>query len=273
MDARVAVRRSVALGVTTAIGVAALGIAVWVFQGKRVGQTSGQARPLEGLQVFGALPDFSLTERNGREVALAALREKVWIANFIYTHCTDTCPLQSARMARLQADLAAEADVRLVSITVDPEADTPQVLAEYATRFAADPDRWLFLTGEKGPIYTLIQEGFHLSVADPADAAQPPPGRQSRPNPSPGDPAQRTEDRQGGGGALGRFLDHALSRVLAPQPALAHPGHQRRPFLHSSRFVLVDRQARIRGYYPGDDEEALGRLRRDVRALLTENRR
>src|SRR5574341_1247139 len=63
----------------------------------------------------------------------------------------------SAEMARLQADLEAETDVRLVSITVGPAEDSPEVLAEYAARFGADRDRWLFLTGQKRAIYTLAQ--------------------------------------------------------------------------------------------------------------------
>ncbi|MEK6718218.1 MAG: SCO family protein, partial [candidate division NC10 bacterium] len=102
----------------------ALGVAVWTWQGARRGQGSEDDRPLEGLKIFGTVPDFSLIERGGRRITLAEIRGKVWIVNFIYTHCTDTCPLQSAQMARLQADFSAEPDLRLVSITVDPEQDT-----------------------------------------------------------------------------------------------------------------------------------------------------
>ncbi len=270
MNATTAVRRSVAFGVSTAVAVAILGIAVWIFQGERPRQFAGQGNPLEGLQDFGALPEFSLTERNGRQVTLADLRGKVWIANFIYTHCTDTCPLQSARMARLQADLAAEVDLRLVSITVDPEADTPEVLAEYATRFGADPDRWLFLTGGKKALYALALEGFRLSVGDPADTVPPPqdtsaPGR--RPS---GRPGQSSHHRAAPGPELARMLDDAVIWLFDPVPAEAHPGHPVKPFIHTSRFVLVDRQSQIRGYYTSDDEAALGRLRRDIRALLGE---
>ncbi len=272
MHATAAVRRSIALGVTTAIGVAVLGIAVWVFQGKRVGQISGQANPLEGLQVFGTLPDFSLTERNGQEITLAALRGKVWIANFIYTHCTDTCPLQSARMARLQAEFSAEPDLRLVSITVDPEADTPGVLAEYAGRFGADRDRWLFLTGEKKALYTLALEGFRLSVADPAEAADPSQGKRSPANGPDARPGRSSQRRATPRRAVARVLNDAVAWLFDPVPVYAHPGHPGKPFVHSSRFVLVDRRARIRGYYASDDEGALGRLRRDVNVLLREDR-
>ena len=93
---------------------------MWIWKDHRFERWNRGGRGLEGLQVFGTLPDFSLIERSGRAVTLADLRSKVWIANFIYTHCTDTCPLQSARMAKLQDDFAGERNLRLVSITVDP---------------------------------------------------------------------------------------------------------------------------------------------------------
>ena len=122
-----------------------------------------QARPLEGLGKFGAVPDFTLTERTGRTLTLSDLRGKIWLADFIYTACKDTCPLESASMAQLQSDLASES-FRLVSFSVDPERDTPAVLARYADLFHADPARWFFLTGKKTDVYRLVQEGFHLSA-------------------------------------------------------------------------------------------------------------
>ena len=250
----------------------ALGAAVWTWQGAWRGRGSEDDRPLEGLKLFGTLPDFSLVERGGRRITLADFRGKVWIANFIYTHCTDTCPLQSARMGRLQAEFSAEPDLRLVSITVDPEQDTPAVLAEYAGRFGADRDRWLFLTGEKKALYTLALEGFRLSVADPAEASDSSQDKRS--------PADRPDARSGQSSprrtiprhAVARTINHAVAWLFDPLPALAHPGHPGKPFIHSSRFVLLDRQARIRGYYASDDEAALGRLRRDVKVLLREDR-
>jgi len=151
---------------------AALGAAVWT--GLRVWPRQGgwDERPLEGLKNFGAVPDFSLMERSGKPFGLVDLHDKIWIANFIYTNCKDTCPLQSAEMAGLQNDLADKADIKLVSISVDPERDTPQALSRYAERFKADPDRWLFLTGEKREIYRLAQEGFRLSAVPASNAGQ-----------------------------------------------------------------------------------------------------
>ncbi|HEV8661986.1 MAG TPA: SCO family protein [Candidatus Methylomirabilis sp.] len=210
-----------------------LGTALWTWQGARPRQGTSEERPLEGLKVFGAVPDFSLVERSGKRIVLADLRGKVWIANFIYTHCPDTCPLQTAQMALLQKELAAERNFRLVSISVDPERDTPAVLSEYAERFGADPDRWLFLTGEKRTIYRLALEGFRLSVVDPEEGVQ--------------------------------------GRLFGPAPALADLGQVGKTFIHSSRFVLMDRRARIRGYYQFNDVEAMGRLVKDVTTLLREH--
>ena len=242
---------------------------VWTWQGAQFGLRQAEDHSLEGRQVFGVLPDFSLIERSGRRVTLADLRGKVWVADFIYTHCTDTCPLQSAEMARLQSDLSAEADARLVSISVDPAQDTPEVLAEYATRFGADRERWLFLTGQKRAIYTLAQKGFMLSVEDPGEAVPASPGHPLPAQPGPGG-AQISTPWYSTSLVTASALPEILASYVGATPAMAHPGHLSTPFLHSSWFVLVDRQARIRGYYRSDDEKAMRRLRGDVRALLQE---
>src|SRR5581483_7993861 len=103
------------------------GLRVW---GTR--DVGSSASELESLGVYGEVPDFRLTERSGRPVGRAELLGKVWLANFIYTQCTETCPIQTALLARLQPELARAADFRLVSITVDPEHDTAPVLRKYA---------------------------------------------------------------------------------------------------------------------------------------------
>jgi cytochrome oxidase Cu insertion factor (SCO1/SenC/PrrC family) len=244
---------------TAGVVVLGVGMAVGIGQRARPRQGGWEQRSLEGLQVFGTVPEFSFTERSGRRVGLADLQGKVWIGNFIYTHCTETCPIQSAQMAQLQADLRDVPGVRFVSITVEPETDTPAVLAEYARRYGADPEKWLFLTGEKAAIYRLAQEGFRLSVADPREQVQSPAQKKS--------PPARP-------GASGRQHSGSVREVLLwliePAPALAIHGSPAAVFIHSSRFVLVDRQARIRGYYRSDDAEALMRLRKDVRTLVRE---
>jgi protein SCO1 len=108
--------------------------------------------------------DFTLTERSGREVSAADLRGKVWIASFIFTRCSGPCPQVTAAMAKLQAEFASQPDVRLVTFTVDPEYDDPKILTQYAERFHADPDRWLFLTGKETDVYRLLRDGFKVGA-------------------------------------------------------------------------------------------------------------
>ena len=118
-----------------------------------------------GLKHYGSVPEFSFVERSGKTTTLAGLRGKVWIADFIYTNCTDTCPLQTADMAKFQEKWINESDLELVSFSIDPERDTPRVLSQYAGRFKADPKRWLFLTGGKKEIARLVEDGFRLAAA------------------------------------------------------------------------------------------------------------
>jgi protein SCO1/2 len=141
-----------------------LGTFLWLKLQPRDGYRLTQPKTLEGLNDFGPVPEFSLTERNGKAVRLADLRGKVWIADFIYTSCTDTCPLQTAEMAKLQERWGQYDGFKLVSFSVDPERDTPQALESYAEHFKADAERWLFLTGAGDQISRLVQEGFHLSA-------------------------------------------------------------------------------------------------------------
>ena len=117
--------------------------------------------------------DFALTERSGDTVRRADLLGKSWVAAFIFTRCAGPCTQVSGAMAHLQHDLAALDNVVLVSFTVDPEFDRPEVLREYAKRFQADPRRWLFLTGKQDDIHRLAYESFHLGVVKNEGNVQP----------------------------------------------------------------------------------------------------
>jgi cytochrome oxidase Cu insertion factor (SCO1/SenC/PrrC family)/uncharacterized membrane protein YozB (DUF420 family) len=135
--------------------------------------TSCQRAPSGGgvEDVVFPLPDFTLTERSGREVRKSDLAGKVWVASFIFTRCTGPCPHVTATMARLQDDFAGDPDVRLVTFTVDPEHDTPEVLRKYADGHGADPERWLFLTGPEADVYGLLgKKGFMVGAEKNTDA-------------------------------------------------------------------------------------------------------
>jgi len=164
------------------------------------------------------LRHFTLTDETGQPFTSSTkLRGKVWVASFFFTRCTTVCPRVLAQTAALQQTLAEQFPTRrvvLVSITVDPVHDTPEVLRETAGLWQAGQD-WRFLTGEKSAIWGLISapDGFRDHVGDAAPGA-------------------------------------AMS------------------VSHSSRFVLIDRDHRIRGFYDALDEEKRAELRRDLKRLL-----
>jgi len=192
-------RRTILLAV--AVGIAAL----MVLQ-KRGSRT-------QALPVYGTVPEFSLIAEDGRTMALDDLRGRIFVVDFIFTRCAGTCPMMSRQMQVLQKEFADLTDIRLVSVTVDPEYDTPEVLRTYAHQYGASPDTWIFLTGEKSSIHRLAQQGFRLGVSD-----------------------------EGGTAA--------------------------EPIIHSTKFVLVDRQGRIRGYYDGTEEESVKDLVKDIKVLV-----
>jgi protein SCO1 len=111
----------------------------------------GQERPLPEIA---PAPEFTLTSQDNAQVALTDLRGKVVAVTFIYTFCVDTCPVLTPMMSFIQDQLGADfaAKIAFVSITVDPERDTPEVLKEYAQAFGANLAGWSFLTGPSDTI-------------------------------------------------------------------------------------------------------------------------
>jgi protein SCO1/2 len=111
------------------------------------------------LPTIGTAPDFALTNQDGARVALADMDGTVRAVTFIYATCKDTCPLLTAKMALMQQKLGVDFGkrVRFVSITVEPEIDTPVVLKAYADKFGADPAGWSFLTGTSAEIHEVVR--------------------------------------------------------------------------------------------------------------------
>jgi len=160
------------------------------------------------------LPDFALTAvtvDGTSPLDLRALRGRVWIADFVYTSCSGPCPMLTANMAALQKKLPKS--VGLLSFTVDPDHDSPEVLSVYAREFGADPQRWFFVDGDKPALMKLFRDGFQIAVAE---------------------------------------------------NAAAEPGQN---VAHTTKFVLIDGQGRVRGYYDGDDSAALDKLAADAGRL------
>ena len=118
------------------------------------------------LPILGQVPPFQLTAQTGQPFDSQALDGHIWVADFIYTTCNGPCPMMSSRMRRVQISTAKTPDVTLVSFTVDPQHDTPPVLAAYAKHFTADPARWHFLTGEPRRLNDLGLNTFKLNSVD-----------------------------------------------------------------------------------------------------------
>lgn len=172
--------------------------------------------------VLSQIQPFSLVERSGKAVALADLTGKVWVADFVYTSCQTACPMLTSRMGSVQdfirareAKAGGDAHIRLVSFTVDPEHDTPERLAAYATKWNADPRLWFWLTGPLAELNRAITEGLKI------------PFEKSR-------------------GTTDAF-----------------------DVMHGDKLVLVDRQARIRGYYDADPA-GIAQLERAIDKVVAE---
>lgn len=164
------------------------------------------------------LPRFTLTDQSGQPFGQEQLQGNVWVADFVFTRCAGPCPMMTSRMAQLQARLNKHPDrqnIRLVSISVDPEHDTPATLQEYAKLARAEDHLWRFLTGPREDIWRLIRSGFKLPVDDAPDNTQ-------------------------------------------------------MPILHSQKFVLVDAQGRVRGFYDALEETGQQKLFRDLQLVLDE---
>jgi protein SCO1/2 len=155
------------------------------------------------------VPEFTLVDQDTNPVTLADLKGHVWVANFFFTSCPVQCPMMNTKLAQIHRALPDGAPAKLISITVDPDKDSPEVLAEYAKAFRAKDDRWRFLTGDKQAIIRLARDGFKLPATDD-------------------------------------------------------------PNVHSLRLVLVDRDARIRGYFDSTDDKSIANLKNELKELLVE---
>jgi len=174
---------------------------------------AGACAHREPPPVLGDAPTWQLTNRDGRTVSSADLAGAPYVVDFVFTRCVAICPAMTAQMERVTRGLPEGTEIKLVSISLDPEHDTPEVLEGFAAKRHA-PDSWLFLTGaDQEAMFDLSQEGFKLAATL-----------------NPDDPAQ--------------------------------------PIVHSTRFVLVDGEGKIRGYYDSLEPEAMDTLREDLRTLL-----
>ncbi len=126
------------------------------------GDCGGADAPLPRLA---QVPPFQLTSQDGDVFDSGNLRGRVWVAGFIFTSCPSVCPMITAQMANLQRRVDDDR-FRLVSFSVDPENDTPEVLRRYAALHGADLERWVFLTGERATLRQVIVDGLKMRMGE-----------------------------------------------------------------------------------------------------------
>lgn len=182
--------------------------------------------PLDSTQVQGkwkvskyhTLPDFNFKDQDNKDFGKKDLKDKLYIAEFFFTKCGNPtlCPKMSTELMRVQEHFAEIPSVQIVSFTVDPQNDTPEVLKEYAKKYKANTKQWHFLTGNKKDLYQLAYTGFKINAG---------------------------EETENG---------------VTPE------------FMHATKFILVDKQHRIRGYYDGTERESVDKLILETQVLLKE---
>ena len=114
------------------------------------------------LPVLGTIPEFYFTDSRDKKISRADLNGKVWVADFIFTTCTMACPVLTGNMNLVHKEFRNNDNVRIVSISVYPEYDTPEVLKEYASQYDANTNRWHFLTGPEENVQNVIKNGFKM---------------------------------------------------------------------------------------------------------------
>jgi protein SCO1/2 len=148
--------RTVWLGMSFAFGLLGLTYIVALTKMERARQVT--------LPVIGQIANFTLTNQNGQVETLAGLSNHVWVADIIFTRCAGPCPRMTGQMKLLQDFLPPASQAKLVTLTTDPDNDTPAVMKKYGERFNADFNRWKFLTGAKKEIAGLASGSLKLSA-------------------------------------------------------------------------------------------------------------
>lgn len=168
-------------------------------------------RDAKGDTLFQQIPDFQFTSQLHQPVGSKDLDGTIYVTDFFFATCPDICKEMSSQLVRVQEAFRDEPEVKIVSFTVNPEYDTPDVLKEYGERYGAKEGKWHFLTGDRDKIYALAKQGFFL-------------------------PVMQVEGQQ--------------------------------DFIHSEKFMLVDKDRYVRGIYNGTDREDVDRLIIEIKVLL-----
>ena len=137
----------------------------------RSGSGGSGAPSTAPLPVLRTISSMDLVDQEGEPVNLQTFRGQPWFANIIFTRCPGPCARMTQKMRQLQEALPAEAsEVQLVSLTTDPDFDTPEVLSQYARKFQADIRSWKFLTGTKEEIVRVSTQEWLLVMLEKGEA-------------------------------------------------------------------------------------------------------
>ena len=123
-------------------------------------------QPIHRLPVYGRIENFQLMDTDNQTFGLKNLEGKIWLADFVFTTCSGPCPILSANMRGLHQSFSADKRVAFVTISVNPEYDSSQILSAYAQRFSADTTQWHFLTGKREDIQHLAVDSFKVGSVD-----------------------------------------------------------------------------------------------------------
>jgi protein SCO1 len=165
------------------------------------------------------LPEFVLTNQDNHRMSLADLRGQVWVGDIVFTRCAGPCPIMTGKLSGLQKDLFKGDAVKFVTLTTDPEFDSPEMMKRFGERFNADFKKWYFLTGDKKQIARLAVDGMKLVAIEKS-------------------PQERENDAD--------------------------------LFIHSTRFVVVDKNGIVRASFDSTEPETPAKLVKAVHQLLLE---
>jgi protein SCO1/2 len=192
--------------------------------------------------VLGEIPNFKLTNQDGREVTYnSEFRGSVLLVNFIFTTCPDVCPLLTKQMEKIQSRLQSAAPIiRLVSISVDPETDTPEVLKAYGEKYGARFKSWSFLTGDLMQIYDTVVGGFKVAMDNPKV-----------------DPSKKPQP--------------VVADAQGNPPSKDDMTYDLIEITHGEHFVMVDQAGQIRAYMQAHNDEQINQIVRTLGILANTN--
>ena len=128
--------------------------------------------PTSELYVIAQVPDWQLKNQEGKDFGSDDLRGKVYLANFVFSRCPSVCPKMLQETAKIQERLKSIDGLAILSFTVDPDYDTPEILAKVAAKYGANRAMWSFVThGNKDALFTLYRDGYKINVS-PAQPAK-----------------------------------------------------------------------------------------------------